>query len=188
LSEDWPKITPCLELQADHEALEMMLDDYSMAKWNDIRMQAASIAAVIVLIERADAESGIEQRTHPEAATRIFQLLGHLVEMWSIPAHAKAKARGELSVREDDLPSEDEKQAFGKEVILPIFWDAVALAEAANAKSIISDLGSLEDFFADIGRAKLGQWDQLVTVGAMEWAKLKKVNASVLEHLGHSPL
>jgi len=69
-----------------------------------------------------------------------------------------------------------------------VFWAAVALAEAAEAKSIVADLGSPEDFFADIGRAKLGQWDQLVTVGAMEWAKLKKVNASVLEQLGHSPL
>jgi hypothetical protein len=52
----------------------------------------------------------------------------------------------------------------------------VALADAADAKSIIADLGSPEDFFSDIGRAKLGQWDELVTVGAKEWATLKKVN------------
>jgi hypothetical protein len=104
--------------------------------------------------------------------------------MWSIPAYVKVKARGELSVREDDLPSEEEKQAFGKEVILPIFWDTVALAGSANAKSIIADLGSPEDFFADIGRAKLGQWDELVTVGAKEWAELKDMNSIILKILG----
>lgn len=185
-SEDWPKITPCLELQADHEALEMILDDYSMAKWGDLRIQAASIAAVIVLIERADAENGIEHYTHPKAVSRIFQLLGHVAEMWSIPAHAKAKARDEQAVRDEDLPPQVEVQAFSSQVVLPVFWDAVALAEAAEAKSIIADLGSPEDFFADIGRAKLGQWDELVTVGAKEWATLKDVNEAILPLLSNN--
>ncbi|AUR08040.1 hypothetical protein [Phaeobacter inhibens] len=68
---------------------------------------------------------------------------------------------------------------FSSEVVLPVFRDAVALAKAAGAKSIISDLGSPEDFFSDIGRAKLGQWDELVTVGAKEWATLKDVNEAI---------
>lgn len=62
----------------------------------------------------------------------------------------------------------------------------MSLAEAADAKFIIADLGSPADFFADIGRVKLGQWDKLVTVGAKEWAELKEVNASILNVLGHS--
>ena len=184
--EDWHKIAPCLELQADHDALEMMLDDYSMAKWGDIRIQAASIAAVIVLIERDDAENGIEHYTHPKAATRIFQLLGHLAEMWSIPAHVKANARGEQTIRDEDLPPQVEVQAFSNEVVLPVFWDAVALAEAAHAKSIIVDLGSPEDFVSDIGLAKLGRWDELVTVGANEWATLKDVNEAILPLLSNN--
>lgn len=180
------KIAPCLELQADHDALEMMLDGYSSGKWDRIRTQVVSIVAVMILIEQADERDGDSSSTHPQAATRIFQLLGHVVEMWSIPAHAQANARGKDRIRETELPSEEEKQAFSKEVILPAFWGAVALAEVAGAKSIVADLGSPEVFFEDIGRAKLGQWDELVTVGAKEWAELKELNVSVLEHLGHS--
>lgn len=174
------KVVPCLELQADHDAIELILDSYSRDYWTDLRTTIASIAAVMVLIEKADEENQIEHSTHPNAATRIFQLLGHVTEMWSLPAHAKAKTRGETSICEGDLPSDEEKQAFSKEVILPAFWDAVALAEIAEARSIISDLGSPEDFFADVAHAKLGQWDELVTVGAIEWAELKDANDQIL--------
>ena len=184
--EDWHKIAPCLELQADHDALEIQLDDYSVAQWDDIRTQAAGIAAVMVLVEKADADNGIELFTHPKAATRIFQLLGHVAELWSIPAHANAKARGEQTIRDEDLPLQVEVQAFSNEVVLPVLWDAVVLAEAAEAKLIIADLGSPEDFFADIGRAKLGQWDKLVTVGAKEWVTLKDVNETILSLLSNN--
>lgn len=174
------KAKPCLELQADHDAIELMLESYSHDRWDKIRSNIASILAVMVLIEKTDEKNQVEHSTHPKAATRIFQLLGHVTEMWSLPAHAKAKSRGETTISEDDLPSDQEKQAFSKEVILPAFWDAVALAEVAQAKSIISDLGSPENFFADVARAKLGQWDELVTVGAIEWAELKDANDQIL--------
>jgi len=177
---DWPKVSPCLELQADHDALEMMLGDYSASDWASVRTQATSIAAIMVLIEKAGSGNGDKPSTHPHAATRIFQLLGHVAEMWSIPAFAKAKARCEETIRGEDLPPQVEVQAFTSEVVLPVFWDAVALAKAADAKSIIADLGSPEDFFADIGRAKLGQWADLVTVGAKEWATLKEANEVIL--------
>lgn len=157
-----------------------MLSNYSRDGWADLRTKIASISAVMVLIGKHDTDNAIEHSTHPKAATRIFQLLGHVTEMWSLPAHAKAKVRGETAICEDDLPSDEEKRAFSKEVILPAFWDAVALAEVAGAKSIISDLGSPEDFFADVARAKLGQWDELVTVGAKEWAELKDANDLIL--------
>lgn len=176
----WCRVGPCLELQADHDAIELMLGIYSRDGWGEMRTKIASIAAVMMLIEKTGEENQIEHSTHPKAATRIFQLLGHVTEMWSLPAHAKAKARGETTICEDDLPSDEEKQAFRKEVILSAFWDAVALAEVAEAKSIISDLGSPEDFFADVARAKLGQWDELVTVGAIEWAELKDTNDLIL--------
>lgn len=174
------KISPCLELQADHDALEMMLGDFSAGDWVSVRKLATSIAAVMVLIEKAGSGQGDESYSHPLAATRIFQLLGHVAEMWSIPAHAKANARGEQAIRDEDLPPQEVVQAFSNEVVLPVLWDAVALAEVAETKSIISDLGSPENFFTDIGRAKLGRWDELVTVGAKEWATLKDANEAIL--------
>jgi len=176
----WRKVSPCFELQADHDALEMMLGDYSAGDWASIRTRATSISAVMILIEKAGGGEGDKTSTHPHAATRIFQLFGHVAEMWSIPAHAKANARGEQAIRGEDLPLQVVVQAFSNEVVLPVFWDALALAKAVDAKSIISDLGSPEDFFADIGRAKLGHWDELVTVGAKEWATLKDVNEAIL--------
>ncbi|SNZ07419.1 hypothetical protein [Cohaesibacter gelatinilyticus] len=182
----WHKVEPCLELQADHDAIDFMLDRYSTDGWQGIRTKATSIAAAMVLIEKIDTENGIKHSTHPKAATRIFQLLGHLTEMWSIPAHIIARNRNLKEVSEGDLPSKEEQQAFGKEVILPAFWDAVALAEIADAKTIVADLGSPEDFFADISCAKLGRLTDLQTTGAKEWADLKNTNAAILNLLDYS--
>jgi hypothetical protein len=174
------KVELCLELQADHDATELMLDRYSREGWNELRAKIASISAVMVLIEKADEENAIERSTHPKAATRIFQLLGHVTDMWTLPAVLKARELGLDRIDPDDLPPDDEVLAFSKEVIMPVYQDAVALAETANAQSIIADMGKLEDFITDIRRAKLGQWDDLVTVGAKEWAELKDANEQIL--------
>ncbi len=183
LKELWHKVEPCLELQADHDAIDLMLDRYSNDGWQEIRTKAASIAAAMVLIEKIDRENGIKHSTHPKAATRIFQLLGHITEMWSIPAFIDAQNRREKVVRSEALPSEEEQLAFSEQVILPVFWDTGALAEAASAQAIIEDLGSPEDFFADVTRAKFGQWNDLKTVGSTEWAKLKNINEMILPSL-----
>ena len=61
----------------------------------------------------------------------------------------------------------------------------MALAEATQAQSIIDDLGAVEAFFADIARAKLGQWDELQTIGAQQWAQLKDTNDLILPLLPH---
>jgi hypothetical protein len=138
--------------------------------WPEVRITVASIAAVMVLIEKADAENPNPSETHPKAATRIFQLLGHVNDMWSIGT----------SLNADDLPDAERIQAFAKEVILPAYFDAVEMAKSAKATSFIDDLGDPEIFFADIAHAKLGHWDQLQTVGAKEWAELKNANEQIL--------
>ncbi len=70
--EDWYKIEPCLEMQADHDAIELMLDAYGPDGWDILRERAAAISAMMMLVERADAEREYEHSTHPRAATRIF--------------------------------------------------------------------------------------------------------------------
>lgn len=159
---DWHKIAPCLELQADHDAMEMMLGSFVGADASKLRELVACITAVIVLIERADGVNDADLNTHPKAATRIFQLLGHVSEMWAI----KTQVNGV------PLPPEQKIQAFSKNVILPAYFDAISLAKAAGADTISADLGSPEAFFANIANAKLGQWDALTTSGAQEWASL----------------
>ncbi len=173
--EEWPKIAPCLELQADHDAMEMMLGSFNGSRAIELRELVASIIAVIVLIERADAGRGADLNTHPKAATRVFQLLGHVSEMWAISTQVNGVP----------LPPEQQIQAFSKDVILPAYFDAISLAKAAGADTITADLGTPEAFFADIASAKLGQWDALITSGAQEWASLKSVNERLLPLLPH---
>jgi hypothetical protein len=168
--EEWPKIAPCLELQADHDAMEMMLGSFHGADASELRELVASVTVVIVLIEQADGFNDADLNTHPKAATRIFQLLGYVSEMWAIPTHVNGVP----------LPPQQQIEAFSKDVILPAYFDAISLAKAAGADSISADLGSPEAFFADIAHAKLGQWDALTTSGALEWASLKSVNERLL--------
>lgn len=159
-----------MELQADHEALEEMLGNMDEADWGELRVTIASIASVMVLIENIDSDNPNLSETHPKAATRIFQLLGHVGEMWSIGT----------SLNADDLPDSERIQEFAKEVILPAYYDAVEMAKSAEATNLIHDLCDPEMFFADIAHAKLGYWDQLQTVGAKEWAELKDANEQIL--------
>ncbi|WP_226550416.1 hypothetical protein [Celeribacter naphthalenivorans] len=176
------KVQPCLELQADHEAIEYLLDAYSPDHWDELRVRAACISAVMVLIERQDLASGTHHTTHPLAATRIYQLLGHLSEMWSIPARMLAAERGE-TVRAEDLPSEEEKAAFRTQVVIPTFLDAVTLARVADVPTIRNDLGDPTPFFEDIGIARRGdvaRFPDLQTNGAREWARLVATNVKIL--------
>lgn len=166
-----PEARLCFELQADHDASEMLLGAYSSERWRELRERVMAISAMMVLIEREEAKLDFGEATHPKAATRIFQLLCHVAEMPLISAH----------LQQDPalLPPADEIERFGKEVTLPCYFDAVELAEIAGAKSIHADLGSPEDFFADMAIVKLGdpsRYVDLKTEGAKEWAQLWQCN------------
>lgn len=180
LPADMRAATPqCLELQADHDAADLLLEAYSTEGWEDLRCKITAISGMMMLIERADAKYNEESLTHPKAATRIFQLLGHVTEMPLIRAQVKAKQTGAKAVDPDDIPSADEIQAFGRAVTLPCFFDAVNLARVVEADTIRADLGDPADFFQDIATAKLAasdQLSQLKTSGAREWAKLVSIN------------
>ncbi|MCV6621848.1 MAG: hypothetical protein OIF51_08880 [Cellvibrionaceae bacterium] len=165
-------IERCLELQADHEAIDEMVGSFLLnGDWVTLRVKIVSIAAVMVLIETVDAINPAASISHPKAATRIFQCLGHMSELWAISASLKADAL---------LPSEEIIQQFSKEVVLPAYHDAVKLAQSTGAQEIVADLGEPADFFGDIARAKLGQLGELKTVGAREWAELKGANELLL--------
>ncbi len=172
---DYIQIERCLELQADHEAIDMFLEAYSTDEWEELRLRVACISAVMVLIDVEDSKHAFVDSSHPKAATRIFQLLGHLSEMPLIQA--------QLSGDKNDIPSDDEQRAFSKEVVIPAFFVAIALAKAANAKHILDELGDLPAFFQDVLLAKTNNdagIDQFKTVGAKEWSELKELNEKLL--------
>lgn len=164
----------CFELQADHEATDLILGAYSGFDLVGRRQNVMAISAMMVLIEREEAKLGSAEKTHPNAATRIFQLLCHVAEMPLISAHLQKDA--------SLLPPADEIERYRKEVTLPCYFDAVHLAEVAGAESIKADLGNPEDFFADMAIVKLGdpsRYSDLKTEGAKEWALLWECNQAL---------
>ena len=174
---DRHKVEPCLEMQADHDAIEMLLDAYSPNEWPSLRHRAAAISAMMMLIEREDSKHEQEHSFHPKAATRIFQLLGHLTQMPSIEA-TLANQNPDLDI-DPQIPDTEEIAAYTAEVLTPAFLDAKALATTGNATSIAQDLGDQEYFFKDVEVAISGDPSNLQTTGAVEWAELMTVNAQL---------
>jgi hypothetical protein len=172
----------CLELQADHDSTEMLLDTYSAEGWDMLRFDAACIFAVMVLIDREDpADEG--DRTHPMAATRIFQLMGYLASMWMVPAYVQAYQKGLDSPDPADFPSEEEIEAFQRDVVLPAFADAHLIARANKAPSVVEGLGDMESFMADVAASHAGDMDAAQTAGAREYNALLPINATLLQLL-----
>jgi hypothetical protein len=166
-------------MQADHEATDTLLGAYSTDVWHEVREKVLAISGMMMLIELEDAKDSVKGHTHPKAATRIFQLLGHVAEMPLVRAQVEQDA--------SLIPVEDELQAFAHEVTIPCFFDAIQLAQAAGAASIADDLGSPEDFFKDLEIAKLSdpsRYADLKTQGAREWAKLWPCNEALKPILG----
>lgn len=182
----------CMELQADHDATEMILGPYDPDKWADLRMRAVAVFAMLVLIDQQDrnkdhANLEEKKRTHPMAATRIFMMLGHLAEMWSIPARQQARARGEDKPRPDELPPEKEVESYHQAVVAPAFADALKLAAAGGAAEVVAGLGNMDDFIADIRLAQTADHakiDLFRSKGAKEWAMLMPVNDPIMKLLG----
>ncbi len=166
-----------IEMQADHDATEMLLDAYSPDEWLSLRTRVAAISAMMMLIERADSSNQTSGVTHPKAATRIFQLLGHVIDMPLLAAHSGSNQGSDRQNHLNNLPTQAEQECFAAQVVVPAFFDAVSLAMVAAAGSITHDLGSANDFFRDVQVAKLisgAGSDEFVTSGAKQWSSLVK--------------
>ncbi|WP_208347480.1 hypothetical protein [Pseudaestuariivita rosea] len=169
----------CLEMQADHEATEVFLGAFSCHSHEELRRRVMAISGMMMLIEREDAKNSCKGRTHPKAATRIFQLLGHVAELPLIQT--------QLNGDPTHLPHDERLKAFAQNVTIPCFFDAIHLAQATGAETIEHDLGKPEDFFKDLEIAKIGdvsRHDELKTQGAREWAKLWPCNEALKPILG----
>ncbi len=173
------------EMQADHDATEMLLDAYSTEEWPSLRARAAAISAVLVLIEGADGPNRTHGATHPKAATRIFQLLGHVIDMPMLSMHLKPNLSTD-SQHQTYNPAEKQEQEqdrYAVQVVVPTFFDALKLAGFASAQSIAKDLGNVSDFFNDVQLLKLDKdvvTNQLTTAGARQWTELMELKAKVL--------
>ncbi|MDH4992226.1 hypothetical protein QEZ48_15520 [Aquamicrobium lusatiense] len=173
----------CLELQADHEAGEYILEAWSPNEWDSLRVRSACIMAVMILIEQAEAVNAVVAPTHPKAATRRFQLMGHLATLWMIPAQINAQAEGLSEPLSEDLPPDEVVQAYRAQVVLPVLADAAKLASVFNDDSVFLDLSELDNLFADITTAQLGLYvseNEFRTAGGKEWSRLATFSPKVM--------
>ena len=170
-----------VKLQADHEATEAIIGGYSTNSWEHLRNNFLSIAGMMFLIDLEDSRNRATGQTHPNVATRVFQLLGHLAELPLVSAQIE---KNSLLV-----PSKEELRAFASEVTIPCFFDTIKLAQDSGSSVIARDLGNPEDFFRDLEVAKLGNRTKRMefkTQGAKEWSKLWCCNQLLNPMLGES--
>ncbi|MEM7544175.1 MAG: hypothetical protein AAF367_01440 [Pseudomonadota bacterium] len=105
-----------LEMEADADAIEMLLDAYSDDQWEELRYRIACVAAVMVLIDRADAALPEGQSLHPPAKHRIAQLQALVVQMWAISASPEGAKQ-----QDGHDPSLGPSEHFKERVLVPVF-------------------------------------------------------------------
>lgn len=168
-------IRRCLELQADHDALEILFDHYSDQGWGYIRYYMACAMAVMVLIEQ-QGNAPDDERSYPLSATRIFQLFSALAYLWMPGPNSNWEA-----------PDEAEIDAYYQTVVIPAVSDAIIIATAGKTEPIIQSFEEVDKLFYDmriLAEPDKHDLSQLETMGAKEYASLMGANAEAIELLG----
>lgn len=185
--DELPKLRRCLELQADDEATDVMFGPFPEADWQKLRLKSAAIVAVMALIERENARRGSPGRTHPRASTRFFLLVAKLFQYWLYDG-AHLEREGDVSrVRTPTSPDPALLRRYSDAVLGPAIEDAIALAEAAGAESLIADLTRRDLFLSDIFNAQYGPdlcEETFYTDAAKEWAELLPINEKIMVMTG----
>lgn len=142
---------------------------------------------MVFIIEAEERQLNTPLRYHPSAATRLFMLIAHLVEMPMIPGIKRAYAEGLEHLPKSYLPTSDELVTYRSEVVGPVMAASQFIAEACGIPQAWQELGTAEAFFADIDAIIIHQADDrddFATQGAKQWAALKPLNAKYLKMMG----
>lgn len=186
--EDVARLEKCLELQADCDATDIFLGLYSDRRWDDLRVLAVCIFAVIAIIERENTRLKSAGFTHPTAGTRFFTLFAHLFQMWQYPgAHLEQSDLGSV-VKSDEPPDPDHLLAYAHAVLAPLVNDAMMVAAAAQAHTFLSDIGGAGAIFTDIQAVKYDEHlseTSLSTNAARQWLDLLPLNERLMKEAGH---
>ncbi len=183
---DKPFLSRCMEMQADSEATDILLEAYSDEQWGELRARAAAIFVVMALIERENDKSDREGITHPKAATRFFTLLAHLFQMWLYPNAELEQEDGELMVSTPDAPDPEKFEKYASDVLIPAVNDALIISKAAGAKSFLDGIGDHVAILHDISTVQYAEGlsaDNLKTDGAREWLELMGANQRIMAAL-----
>lgn len=180
---DGSAIDHCLELQADHEAIDVFLGPYSEDRWADIRMRAAAVLVNMVLIEQTELlHGGGDNETHPNAATRFFLLIGHLFQMWIYPHATLTEGDVGLTLDTGGQMTPEMFEPFARAVVAPAINDAIILAGAGGAARFINQMGAAAPFLQDVFTVQWGddlEEDDLQTEGAKQWLRLTPINLKI---------
>ncbi|WP_220750441.1 hypothetical protein [Jannaschia pagri] len=175
----------CLEMQADHNAIALMVEQYSTGEWGILRKRVAAMVAMTVLIERADLDRKGNPRSHPQAATRLFQLLGYVHQLPLTPAMMEAREHGRGSLNPADIPDQSELNAYFEQVTKPCLETARHIIAQSEVSSL-DDLGNDEAFFHDldiIANNQTARFSRLQTPGAQELVRLIDHNNLIMAAL-----
>lgn len=182
------KLRPCLELQADNDATEIMLGGFDEEHWQRMRISAVSIFVVMALIEKFNTKSDKASPTHPSAATRFFSLMGQLFQYWLYPG-AELYSDGAASrVKTAREARGEEFNRYLSAVLIPLVNDVVFVATWAEARTFLIDLGDESAIFRDILDAQYSEsLDPMnfKTNAAKEWCDLLPINEKILRAMGH---
>ncbi|WP_224815624.1 hypothetical protein [Hasllibacter sp. MH4015] len=182
--EEQDMVSPCLELQTDQDATEIVLGAYAAENWPLYRYYATCILPVMFILEREDQQYEERSRTHPMAATRLYQLLAYLTELPYIPAYKLAHHEGLEHIPDAYLPSAEEIDGYREAILEPVFASSQIFAEAVGIPDAWDKLGGAEDFFADIENVLTNGHQPskaFRTDGAKQWAELKPLNDRLLQ-------
>ena len=177
------RMRPCLELQADCDATDVLCGPYRAANWTDLRLKAAAIMVMMVLIEKQNAHARVKGISHPKASTRLFQLMGQLTQFWLMEnAFVERRETGSF-ITSDASKGPDLFERYKREVITPAGLDAVVIAGAAGLRETVAETSDSEGLFADIMTAQQNvpiRPEMMKTTGARQWAELLSANEAIM--------
>lgn len=182
-------VRPCLELQADNDATEILFGAYDEGKWDQFRIEAAAIFVVMALMERAELALDIpeDQRTYPKVGTRFFTLFAQLFQYWLYGDAELEAGDGESFVRTTRESKGEDFERYAKTVLALTISDAIQIAASAGVNSFLNDIGAGRGFFEDIYKIQyadnLAEAD-LQTEAAKQWRQLLPVNEKFMKMNG----
>ena len=181
-SEDELKLVrPCLELQADNDATEILFGAYDEGKWDQFRIEAAAIFVVMALMERAESALDIpeEERTYPKVGTRFFTLFAQLFQYWLYGDAELEAGDRESFLRTAREPQGEDFERYAKTVLALTISDAIQIAASADVTSFLDDIGAGQGFFEDIYNIQYAEnleEADLQTEAAKQWRELLPIN------------
>lgn len=179
------RLRPCLELQSDNDATDILLGVFKEENWPQFRIDGVSIFVIMSLIEKFNTKSST---THPTAATRFFSLMAQIFQYWLYHPGAELYVDGDVSrVRTPEDPSGKEFDRYLKAVLIPLINDVVVVAMWAEAKTFLIDLGDESATFRDIYEAQYSphlQTTEFRTNAAKQWRDLLPINEKIMMATG----